>query len=104
MKGANGRDWTEELTDKAWMRIQPLLPASGKPGGCWSDYRMVINGILWQLRTGVPGGARPSSTAPGRPAMIAMCPGAGTATWDRFTGLVGQGQATNQTCEIEPPG
>jgi transposase len=43
-----------ELTDKAWAQIQPLLPASGQPGGRWSDHRMVINGILWNLRTGAP--------------------------------------------------
>jgi transposase len=43
-----------ELTDKAWAQIQPLLPAGGQPGGRWSDHRMVINGILWKLRTGAP--------------------------------------------------
>jgi transposase len=38
-----------ELTDKAWAQIQPLPPAGGRPGGRWSDHRMVINGILWSV-------------------------------------------------------
>lgn len=48
-----------ELTDKAWAQIQPLLPAGGRPGGRWSDHRMVINGILWSCQpAGVAGPAR----------------------------------------------
>ena len=42
-----------ELTDKAWERIAPLLPANGK-GRRWREHRQVINGILWKLRTGAP--------------------------------------------------
>ena len=38
-----------ELTDAAWAKIAPLLPASGKPGGRWRDHRTVINGILTLL-------------------------------------------------------
>jgi pimeloyl-ACP methyl ester carboxylesterase len=43
-----------ELTDTAWARIEPLLPATGGRGGRWRDHRQVINAILWQLRTGAP--------------------------------------------------
>jgi transposase len=43
-----------ELTDAQWEKIAPLLPASGGPGGQWADHRMVINGILFRARTGVP--------------------------------------------------
>ena len=66
-----------ELTDKAWAQIQPLLPAGGRPGGRWSDHRMVINGILWKLRTGAPAG--PPQRRPGPLAMTAMCAGVATA-------------------------
>jgi transposase len=38
-----------ELTEAAWAQIQPLPPAVGRPGGRWSDHRMVISGILWKL-------------------------------------------------------
>lgn len=43
-----------EVTDAAWVRIEPLLPANGRRGGQWQDHRQVINGILWKLRTGAP--------------------------------------------------
>ncbi|WP_435889272.1 IS5 family transposase [Streptosporangium canum] len=43
-----------ELTDKAWQRIEPLLPATDGRGRPWRNHREVINGILWRLRTGAP--------------------------------------------------
>ncbi|MBB3733900.1 transposase [Nonomuraea dietziae] len=43
-----------ELTDKAWQRIEPLLPVADGGGRPWRDHREVINGILWRLRTGAP--------------------------------------------------
>jgi transposase len=42
------------ITDQAWHQIEPLLPEYGLSGGQWRDYRTVINGILWKLRTGSP--------------------------------------------------
>ena len=43
-----------ELTDKAWARIEPLLPPIESGGRRWRDHRQVINAILWKLRTGAP--------------------------------------------------
>src|SRR5882757_5477137 len=43
-----------ELTDRAWVVIEPLLPVSNGRSGRWRDHRQVINGILWKLRTGAP--------------------------------------------------
>ena len=44
-----------ELTDKQWERLAPLLPPqkphTGRPN---KDHRLIINGILWLLRTGAP--------------------------------------------------
>jgi len=44
-----------EVTDAQWKFIQPLLPqrtaVTGRPP---NDPRMMLNGILWVLRTGVP--------------------------------------------------
>jgi len=42
-----------ELSDAEWERLRPLLPrhTSGKPR---KDDRLVLNGILWKLATGVP--------------------------------------------------
>ncbi|MEU8310794.1 IS5 family transposase [Actinomadura sp. NPDC048955] len=43
-----------ELTDAAWRRIEPLLPAQPARGGRWADHRTVLNGVLWKLATGAP--------------------------------------------------
>src|SRR4051794_41980277 len=44
-----------ELTDAEWERLAPLLPperpATGRPS---KPHRLVMNGILWKLRTGAP--------------------------------------------------
>ncbi len=44
-----------ELTDDQWATLEPLVPpqqpVTGKPN---HDHRMVLNGILWRLRTGAP--------------------------------------------------
>ena len=44
-----------ELTDDEWERLAPLLPpqrpATGRPA---LDHRMIVNGILWILRSGAP--------------------------------------------------
>jgi transposase len=43
-----------ELTDRAWARLEPLLPVADGRGRRWRDHRQVINGVLWRLRTGSP--------------------------------------------------
>lgn len=43
-----------ELTDAAWGRLAPLLPANGGRGGQWKEHRVIIDGILWKVRTGAP--------------------------------------------------
>ena len=44
-----------DLTDEQWEKIKPLLPSqkpiTGRPN---NDHRLIINGILWILRTGAP--------------------------------------------------
>jgi transposase len=48
------------MTDRAWARIEPLLPKPGGRGGRWADRRKTINGILWRERTGAPWPDMPS--------------------------------------------
>jgi transposase len=44
-----------EVTDKQWELIQPILPKrTAKTGRPPSDPRLMLNGILWILRTGSP--------------------------------------------------
>jgi transposase len=44
-----------DLSESQWQQLQPWLPpqkpATGRPA---KDYRTIINGILWVLRTGAP--------------------------------------------------
>ena len=40
------------LTDKQWKEIGPLLPKLRSSGRPWKNNRLVIEGILWILRTG----------------------------------------------------
>ena len=44
-----------ELTDEQWEFVQPILPPyKAKTGRPPSDLRLMLNGILWILRTGAP--------------------------------------------------
>jgi len=46
-----------DLSDAQWERLSPLLPPvddPGRRGDRYKDHRVVINGILWVLRTGAP--------------------------------------------------
>jgi transposase len=44
-----------EVTDEQWELIQPILPKrTAKTGRPPSDPRLMLNGILWILRTGSP--------------------------------------------------
>jgi transposase len=45
-----------ELTDHAFIRVQPLLPANSRRGRPWRDHRQVLGGIVWKLHTGRPWG------------------------------------------------
>src|SRR6059058_6006830 len=49
-----GSPYRSDLTDAEWSLIEPLLPrptADGPPG---QDHRLVINGILFLMRSGSP--------------------------------------------------
>lgn len=43
-----------DLTNAEWERLEPLLPSGGMRGGRWNDHRLVINGVLYRARTGLP--------------------------------------------------
>jgi transposase len=72
-----------ELTDAAWARIEPVLPASGR-GGQWRDHREVINAILWKLRTGAPWRDLPERYGPWKTAHERLRRWTADGTWDRI--------------------
>lgn len=44
-----------DLSDKEWTLLEPMLPPErGREGRPAHDNRVVLNGILWRLRTGAP--------------------------------------------------
>jgi transposase len=73
-----------ELTDAAWVRIAPLLPANGRRGKQWRDHRTVVNAILWKLRTGAPWRDLPERYGPWRTAYDRFVRWRRDGTWDRL--------------------
>ncbi len=54
-----------ELTDQQWERIAPLLPPqrpeTGRPA---KEHRLVLNAILWRIRSGAPWRDLPAEYGP----------------------------------------
>ena len=73
-----------ELTDKAWARIEPLLPPGESGGRRWRDHRQVINGILWKLRTGAPWRDLPERYGPWKTAHERLRSWTADGTWERI--------------------
>ena len=42
------------LTDIQWDRIKDFFPANGNRGNQWKDHRLMVDGMIWVLKTGVP--------------------------------------------------
>lgn len=72
-----------ELTDKAWERIEPLLPPNGR-GRRWRDHRQVINAILWKLRTGAPWRDLPERYGPWKTAQERLRIWTMDGTWEKI--------------------
>lgn len=73
-----------EVTDRAWARIEPLLPAHGRRGGRWRDHRQVLNAILWKLRTGAPWRDLPERYGPWKTAHERLRRWTADGTWERI--------------------
>ena len=73
-----------ELTDKAWARVEPLLPPVESGGRRWRDHRQVINAILWKLRTGAPWRDLPERYGPWKTAHERLRIWTADGTWERL--------------------
>ena len=61
-----------DLTDKQWARLEPHVPRrKTKVGRPAADYRQVVSGILWVLRTGAPWRDLPERYGP--PGSVSSC-------------------------------
>src|SRR5947207_2970034 len=74
-----------ELTDAEWERLAPLLPPqrpkTGRPN---KAHRLVVNGILWKLRTGAPWRDLPERYGPWKTAHERLRRWTADGTWDRI--------------------
>jgi transposase len=84
-----------ELTDAARAVLEPLPPRPGR-GHPWRDHRMVINGILWVLATGVPWRDVPERYGPWQTLYDRVARWTRDGTWDRLLAAL--------LAEMHPPG
>ena len=42
------------LTDRQWERIKHLFEKPQRRGGRWSDHRLMLDAVLWVMKTGAP--------------------------------------------------
>ncbi|WP_285584040.1 IS5 family transposase, partial [Actinoallomurus iriomotensis] len=73
-----------ELSDAAWARIEPLLPAHPPRGGRWRDHRQVVNGIVWKIRTGADWRDIPERYGPWQTLYQRFRRWSADGTWDRL--------------------
>ena len=73
-----------ELTDQAWAVIAPQLPVNGRRGKQWNDHRLMVNGILWKLRTGAPWRDLPERYGPWQSVYDRFVRWQQDGTWDRL--------------------
>ncbi|WP_369794330.1 IS5 family transposase [Amycolatopsis sp. ATCC 39116] len=69
--------------DRAWARIEPLLPVSGR-GRRWRDHRQVLDAILWKLRTGAPWRDLPEQYGPWKTAHERLRLWTADGTWQKI--------------------
>jgi transposase len=74
-----------ELSDRAWERIEPVLPSSdGLRGRPFRDHRQVIEGIVYRYRTGVAWRDLPERFGPWQTVWKRHHRFATDGTWDRL--------------------
>jgi transposase len=73
------------LTDQRWARLQPVLPPqkprTGRPP---LDHRLVLEAILWVLRTGAPWRDLPPEYGPWQTAATRFYRWVGDGSWERI--------------------
>src|SRR3546814_12502696 len=76
---------TRTLSDAAWARIEPLMPAPSVKGGRpFQEHRRVLEGIIWRYRTGSPWRDLPAEFGPWQTAWKRHRRFSGDGTWDRI--------------------
>ena len=73
-----------ELSDREWARLEPLLPARQTHGRYYRDHRVVLNGMLYWLHTGVPWRDLPERFGPWQTVYSRFRRWSRTGLWDRL--------------------
>jgi transposase len=81
-----------ELTDQAFTRVQPLLPADSRRGKPWRDHRKVLGGILWKLHTGRPWRDVPERFGPWQTCYSRLRRWQRDGTWPRVWAMLAAGE------------
>lgn len=73
-----------ELTDEQWARISTLLPSErGRKARPAKDNRLMVNGIVWVLRTGAPWRDLPPHYGPWQSVYTRFSRWSRQRVWDR---------------------
>jgi transposase len=73
-----------DLTDQQYARIEVHLPKRKGRGHPWKDHRIVLDGILWVLRTGAPWRDLPERYGPWQTAYDRFVRWQKDGTWGRI--------------------
>src|SRR5829696_6525061 len=75
---------SSDLTEAQWEQLRPVLPPqkprTGRPG---KDHRIILNGILWILRTGCPWRGLPERYGPWKTVSSRFYRWQRAGIWDR---------------------
>jgi transposase len=81
-----------ELTEQAFTRLQPLLPANSRCGKPWRDHRQVLGGIVWKLHTGRPWRDVPERFGPWQTCYGRLRRWQQDGTWPRVWAVLARGE------------
>jgi transposase len=86
------------LTDNQWARIAPLMPSSaGRRGRPFQDHRLVVEGIIYRFRAGIPWRDLPESFGPWQTVWKRHRRFSGDGTWDKIhTRLLAEADAAGK--------
>ena len=71
------------LTDREWVRIEPLLPPRVRAGRPPKDHRMIVDALLWLAKTGAPWRDLPERFGPWRTVATRFYRWTRSGLWER---------------------
>jgi transposase len=72
------------LTDREWVRLEPLLPPKPSTGRPPKDHRLILDALLWLGKTGAPWRDLPGRFGPWRTVATRFYRWTRAGLWDRL--------------------